>query len=299
MIRNAILATDLSKVSDLLLDCIPQYKALGIENITVFHVPTISFNYMEYSGYSMRIHIEARMLHYRNQLRNAGFNADFVFREGLPSQEIVDYARQDPDALIIMGSKGHGFAKRNLLGSTTLRVIQFSHNPVLMIRVKNLGPDALGENQCALENAEITRHGIVLTDFSRHSAAAFHFVKQHLVEKLQRLSLMHVQDIVVMKHHDKATIDKFNEIDNERLRDCTISLRNKTQSPVQCILVQGAVVPEIMREAKQYQASLVVLGTHGKGYFSEMVVGSTCSALLQLLECNCLLVPYVNHDAAA
>ena len=291
MTRKAILATDLSRAGDLLMECVPEYKALGIEHITLLHIPTISFNYMEYSGYSMMVHIEARMINLRNKLREHGLTADFVFKEGLPSQEIVDYGRSHPGALLIVGSKGHGFHKRNLIGSTTLRVIQHSHNPVLMVRIKNLGKNEQDEFQCALETKSLHEQGIILTDFSKHSEAAFSYASRQLAPHLKSISLMHVQDSVVMRHHDKATIEKFNKTDNQRLRDCTLSLKKNTDAPVYCVLVEGAVVPEIIRAVKQGPASLVILGTHGKGYFSDMVLGSTASAVVQLVESNCLLVP--------
>jgi nucleotide-binding universal stress UspA family protein len=291
MMKKAILATDLSRASDLLLDCKMQFKALGVEEIILFHVPTISFNYMEYSGYSMRVHIEARMINMSNKLSEAGFKCSFVFREGLPSQEIIDFSNEHPGALIIIGSKGQGFFKRNLIGSTTLRVIQQSRNPVLMIRVKNLGENPAGEAMCGLESREITRNGLFLTDFSENAVLAMKYAEDHLVNRLGHITIMHVQDRVIMRHHDPKTIEKFNEIDSRRMQELTIQLRRKTQATVRCVLVGGAVVPEIMREVKQQGITLIVAGTHGKGYFNDMVLGSTVFAIIQLVETNCLLIP--------
>jgi nucleotide-binding universal stress UspA family protein len=289
--KKAILATDLSKPSDLLFEFLPQYKTLGIEHITLFHVPTISFNYMEYSGYSMRVHIEARLINLSNKLREAGFTADYIFREGLPSQEIVDFASLQPESLIIIASKGHGFAKRNLIGSTTLRVIQQSINPVLMIRVSCTGKDEDGEYVCDLESRKLLKNGLLLTDFSKNAAKAFEFAEEHLVAHFKRIGLMHVQDKVIIESHDPISIEKFNKQDNERLIKCTISLRKKTDAGVRCILTEGNVVPEIMREVKLNLVSLIVLGTHGRSHYSDMVLGSTSYAIIQLVDTNCLLVP--------
>lgn len=289
--KKAILATDLSKASDLLFDFLPEYKKMGVEHITLFHVPTISFNYMEYSGYSMRVHIEARMINLSKKLNEAGFTSDYVFKEGLPSQEIVDYAATQPDSLIIIASKGHGFAKRNLIGSTTLRVIQQSVNPVLLIRTRCSVVGDTGEYVCSLESGKLFETGLLLTDFSRSSGAAFDFAEEYLVEHFKALALMHVHDRTIMESHDRKTIEKFNELDNERLIKCTVSLRRKTKAPVRCILVEGTVVSEVMKEAKLDEVSLIVLGTHGKGHFTDMVLGSTAYAIIQLVEANCLLVP--------
>jgi len=296
--KRAILATDLSKASDLLFDFLPEYKKMGIEHITLFHVPTISFNYMEYSGYSLQVHVEARMTNLSNRLRAAGFTADYVFREGLASQEIVDYAAMQPKSLIIIASKGHGFAKRNLIGSTTLRVIQQSINPVLMIRTRCAVFGDSGEYACSLESGSLLENGLLLTDFSKNAGAAFKIAEDHLVEHFSKLSLMHVQDKLIAMTHDREAMERFNIMDNELLIQCTVSLRSKTQAKVYCILTEGNVAPEIMREAKQNQVSLIVMGTHGQGYYSDMVLGSTANAIIQLAESNCLLVPMKKKQAS-
>jgi nucleotide-binding universal stress UspA family protein len=290
--KKAILATDLSKASDLLLECIPQFKAMGIEHITVFHSATVSFNYMEYSGYSMMVHIEARLINIRNKLKEHGFSADFVIKEGLPSQEIIDFAGQQPGATIIMGSKGFGFAKRNLIGSTTLRVIQQSSNPVLMIRIKYLGKNGAGEEECALETKDLLSHGLLLTDFSKNASLAFEFIEENLAPYFDQFCLLHVQDTIALRHHDKETIARFNQIDTGRLNKLAEELNSKTKSPVKTVLAEGAVVPEILREVKLNQISLIVMGTHGRSHFSDIVLGSTVFPVIQLVESNCLLIPF-------
>ncbi len=289
--KKAILATDLSKASDLLMECAPQFKTMGIEHITLFHAPVVSFNYMEYSGYSMMVHIEARMINLRNKLKEVGIPADFVLKEGLPSQEIIDYASQYPEAMIIMGSKGFGFAKRNLIGSTTLRVIQQSRNPVLMIRIKYLGKNAAGEDECTLESRNLLSHGMLLTDFSKNGSIAFEFIKENLASHFEQLSLLHVQDTVALRHHDKATIARFNQIDTGRLQKLAEEIGEKTNTLASIMLTEGAVVPEVMREVKFNQVSLIVMGTHGRSHFSDIVLGSTVFPVIQLVESNCLLIP--------
>jgi nucleotide-binding universal stress UspA family protein len=289
--KKAILATDLSRPSELLMEFLPYYKTLGIEHITLFHVPHISFNHMEYSGYSIRVHLEASMMNLSNKINEAGFTSDFVFREGHPSQEIVDFASVQPSSLIIIASKGHGFAKRNLIGSTTLRVIQQSINPVLMIRVKCTGKDEKGEYVCDLESRKLLKSGLLLTDFSKNAAKAFEYAEEHLVKHFKKLGLMHVNDKVILESHDRKAIEKFNKQDHDRLIKCTVSLRQKTDAQVRCVLTEGNVVPEIMREVKLNLVSLIVLGTHGRAHFTDMVLGSTANAIIQLVDTNCLLVP--------
>lgn len=55
--------------------------------------------------------------------------------EGVPSQEIVDYAESHDIDLIVMGTHGRGGLDRLLLGSVAERVIRTAPVPVMTIRV--------------------------------------------------------------------------------------------------------------------------------------------------------------------
>lgn len=289
--NRAIIATDLSRASELLLHFLPDLKKLGIKQITLLHVPVVSFSYTEYSGYSMMVHVEARMLNLQKRLKVMGFETDFVIREGLPSQEIVDYAKKHPEAVLIIGSKGYGFANRNLIGSTTLRVIQQSKNPVLLIKIKNLGKNNAGEYECGLENKNLLQHAMLLTDFSDNANFTFDYAKANIADKCQQITILHVQDAISLRHHDQKTIDSFNQIDANRLEAMAQDLRLSIGTRVSWKLTHGSIVPEIMRETKYSQASIIILGKHGRSYFSDIILGSTITPIIQLVEANCLLVP--------
>ncbi|HSV87258.1 MAG TPA: universal stress protein [Bacteroidales bacterium] len=297
--KRAILTTDLSSVSDLLLNFLPDLKKIGTNHITLLHVPVVSFSYTEYSGYSMMVHIEARLLSMKKKICSMGFETDFVIREGLPSQEIVDFAKKYPEAVIIIGSKGYGFARRNLIGSTTLRVIQQSKNPVLLVKIKNIGKNSAGQDECGLEQKELLQHGLFLTDFSENANQAFTFAKNFIASKFQQFTILHVQDAVSLRHHDQKTIDNFNQIDADRLQAMTEDLRVHTGAKATLKLTHGSVVPEIMREAKLNQASLIIMGKHGRSFFSDIVLGSTITPVIQLVESNCLLIPLPDERGPA
>jgi nucleotide-binding universal stress UspA family protein len=76
---------------------------------------------------------------------------------------------------------------------------------------------------------------------------------------------------------------------NTRLGDFVgTSLRGVDFEPV---LKEGFVVPEILADAKGFGADLVVLGTHGRGGFQHLVLGSVTEKLLRKLACPVLTVP--------
>lgn len=295
--KRAIVATDLSKAADLLMLTLPDLKNMGIGHITLLHVPIVSFSYTEYSGYSMMVHIEARLIHLKKKIVGMGFKADFTLREGLPSQEIVDFAKNTPNDLVVIGSKGYGFARRNLIGSTSLRVIQQSKNPVLLVKIKNIGKNHAGEDECGLEHTEFVQHPMLLTDFSENARHSFAYAKQNVMKHAQVVTILHVQDAISLRHHDKETIEKFNQIDSIRLDEMVESAKKVTNAKVAYRLAHGTIVPEIMRESKLGQATLIVMGKHGRSFFSDIVLGSTITSVIQLVESNCLIVPFASESA--
>lgn len=55
--------------------------------------------------------------------------------DGSPSRRIVEYAREHPIDVIVMGTHGRGGLDRLLLGSVAERVVRTSPVPVLTVRV--------------------------------------------------------------------------------------------------------------------------------------------------------------------
>jgi nucleotide-binding universal stress UspA family protein len=69
---------------------------------------------------------------------------------------------------------------------------------------------------------------------------------------------------------------------------------------VQC--VAGLVVPEILRVAGEWSADLIVMGTHGRGGFERVMLGSVAEQVLRRASCPVLTVPKhlgPGHEAPA
>ncbi len=55
--------------------------------------------------------------------------------------------------------------------------------------------------------------------------------------------------------------------------------------------IQGPVVEKILKQAKEHQADLIVIGSHGHGAFYNLLVGSVASGLLKDAKCPILVIP--------
>lgn len=89
------------------------------------------------------------------QVRELGdFKTNFVVREGLPFQEIVDVASREKVDLIVMATHGYTGLRHILLGSTTERVVRHALCPVLVVRS---GPPGAKKKERKPERARKTR----------------------------------------------------------------------------------------------------------------------------------------------
>ncbi|GIP20991.1 universal stress protein [Paenibacillus sp. J22TS3] len=69
----------------------------------------------------------------KSKLESAGINAETVHLKGDPAHEILNYARDTEQQLIIIGSRGLRGIKEMMLGSVSHKVSQLSSCPVLIV----------------------------------------------------------------------------------------------------------------------------------------------------------------------
>ncbi|WP_339224252.1 universal stress protein [Paenibacillus sp. FSL W7-1332] len=69
----------------------------------------------------------------KSKLQSAGINSETVHLKGDPGHEILKYARDAEQQLIIIGSRGLTGIKEMMLGSVSHKVSQLSSCPVLIV----------------------------------------------------------------------------------------------------------------------------------------------------------------------
>ena len=74
-----------------------------------------------------------------NDLKAKGLKVNWVYREGIPAQEIIQYANETSCDLIAMATHGHGEIAW-MLGSVAEKVITHASMPVLLMRVIDAQP---------------------------------------------------------------------------------------------------------------------------------------------------------------
>ncbi|MEK5140461.1 universal stress protein [Paenibacillus sp. FSL M7-0134] len=69
----------------------------------------------------------------KSKLESAGINPEILHLKGDPAHEILNYARDSKQQLIIIGSRGLSGIKEMMLGSVSHKVSQLSSCPVLIV----------------------------------------------------------------------------------------------------------------------------------------------------------------------
>jgi nucleotide-binding universal stress UspA family protein len=196
--------------------------------------------------------------------------------EGSPGRTLVEVATREKAGLVIVGATRRGRFWRNLLGTTADRVIRGSPVPVLVVHQPFARP---------------VRRVLLTTDLSHESARLHDRGADAAVSLfgagLELRTLMVVWFDVLLPPPLKE--DALREAAEAELRDFVAERPRAAQITPRVRF--GEVAREVVREAEEWGADLIVLGTHGRSGFSRLALGSTAAATLRGATCNVLVVP--------
>lgn len=146
-LENALVGIDLSRVSDRFVEWLPELRRVGVERLYLLYVIPVEVVEHVAGGYPVdRLQKDladaARGIlgRYAERLRGEGFEVTVLEPPlGNPGMVIAEKAREVGAGLIVVASRGHGFLRLILLGSTVEETINSSDRPVLVARVGKEG----------------------------------------------------------------------------------------------------------------------------------------------------------------
>ncbi|MFB6178777.1 MAG: universal stress protein [Halorientalis sp.] len=143
MYETVLVPTDGSDAADRALE---HALAIGATHDATIHLlyvvdmriaqsaPDLSIDEIRHTLRSEGQRVTARL---ESQVRDEGLTATTAVREGVPDDEILDYAGETDASLIVMGTHGKSQRERLLVGSVTDRVSHRADVPVLTIPGSN------------------------------------------------------------------------------------------------------------------------------------------------------------------
>jgi nucleotide-binding universal stress UspA family protein len=188
---------------------------------------------------------------------------------------VVEHLAADVDAeLVVLGGKHHSALDRWVGGSTALDVARTTALPLLV----TAGP------------AAAIRRILVALDASaaaRPTIAGAERLATVFDAELRALSVL--EPIPVIPNVPTPDMSAYYAWCEEELkRDVWSLIRTPA---VKTVLRYGMPVETILREAAQWQADLVVVGSHGKGWTERLLLGSVTERLLNQLPTSLLIIP--------
>jgi nucleotide-binding universal stress UspA family protein len=200
---------------------------------------------------------------------------------GPPAVILQEATREKKPGLVVLGGKHHSALERWLGGSTSLHVVRTSEVPVLI---------TAGE-------PKTLRRILVAADLSKAAGPTV-----GLAERFARLVGAQLRVLTVFEPlPDLPGVPPMDPTQYYALAQDTLErdvwplVRS---SGVEKLVRHGTVVDTLLREAADWQADVLVVGSHGKGWAQRVLLGSVTERLINHLPTSLLVAP-VGVAAAA
>jgi nucleotide-binding universal stress UspA family protein len=143
---------------------------------------------------------------------------------------------------------------------------------------------------------------LVPTDFSEYSKFALRYAVALAKSFGAKVHVIHVHEpyphgsVLEGIYYDPEIMEKVKSKEEEALDTIVKELRDQQQIDAEAVFVKGRPFMEIIRQAEQLEADLIVIATHGRKGVSHFVFGSTAEKVVRMAPCPVLTVKYPEHE---
>jgi nucleotide-binding universal stress UspA family protein len=214
----------------------------------------------------------------------SGVNVSTRVEIGLPAQEIVRMAQLLPADLVVTGTHGVSGFEHLLLGSIAEKVLRTCPVPVLTVP-----PPAQATSTLPL------KHVLCPIDFSTSSKAALDVALSIAQEGDAEVTILHVSDAPTdepLTTRPIATPEFYAEYESwagAELKTLVADGAGNWCHP-RTRIRHGKAYREILAEAVEAHADLIVIGVHGRNPVDLMLFGSTTNQVVRRATCPVLTV---------
>lgn len=202
--------------------------------------------------------------------------------EGSPIDMLLDMSRDV--TMIVMGSRGLGGLSGMVMGSVSAAVVSHANCPVVVVREDNhvdestkYGPVVIGVDGSEISQ-KATEYAFAEADARNSELVAVHtWMDMQVQASLAGLA---------------SAQQQWDEVEREQMELLTERLQPLIDEypdvPVKKLITRDRPIRALCDAAEG--AQLLVVGSHGRGGFKGMLLGSTSRALLQSAPCPMMVV---------
>ncbi len=269
MFEKILFPTDFSEYAKKTLDCIAGFP--GIRDVMLFHVIAEARSPrgggeiadMFYRTGENFLREEKRYLEQRGQTLRV---TTAVKISSDTAGAIIETAEKTGVSLIVLGARGNSIVEGILLGSVSMAVLRRSRTNVLIMRYKII--EELQSRTYEMFCPRILFRVLCPVDFSTYSDRSIALASE--TPGIGEIILLHVVSGGETKAEIEESVQKAEE-QAERIRNF-LAAKGIT---VRAIVRTGNPAFEITRTADDEDVSLIWMSSHGKGWFRELLLGST------------------------
>jgi nucleotide-binding universal stress UspA family protein len=269
MFEKVLFATDFSDYANKTLDCIAGFP--GASNIILFHVieEVRSPRGGGEIGNTFFQTGENFLKEQKRHLENLSQNLKVTMAVKTSSDTagaIIKMAEEKGVSLIVIGARGKNLVEGILLGSVSMAVLRRSRTNVLIMRHKIIREMKAKtyEMFCPM----ILSRVLCPIDFSQYSDNAISVLKR--TPGVREVILLHI----VSHGETDAEIEHAVQGAKDQMEVIRRSLANE-EIDVRTIVRAGNPPSEITTIAEDEDVSVIWMSSHGKGWFRELLLGST------------------------
>ncbi len=219
----------------------------------------------------------------QDRAKKEGVDCDLIIREGEDSyKKIAEEAVKNTSDIIVMGRRGRTGLKRLMMGSVTARVIGHAPCDVLVVP-----KDA----QLHFKNI------VVATDGSKYSASAASRAIGLAKRNGADLTVIAVVPSELLTPTDMDfTLTQREHIAEQEMHEAEKNAKavkdvaQKEGVPVKAFVLSGKPPEAIVETAREKNAGLIVVGSHGRAGVERLLMGSVAERVIVLSECPVLVV---------
>jgi nucleotide-binding universal stress UspA family protein len=295
MFKRILFPTKFEEFSLDILRSICCLKSGGLEDVVLLHVIDTSKLYTE-AEWGIVLNLTriqetaaARLASYEEYLQSEGIKVRTVITVGPLVSEIDRISQEEQVSLIVAGRQKRSILGELFVGSTTDRIIRKATMPVLVAKyhtVKEIEGE-LVEQFCL----NMFRKILFPVDWSAWTERTKEYLPLLRQAGASEIVIVHVVENLVIEA--KYMTEKTQEMIGERMEKLE-SLKQELQaSGFQAkayLLERGRAYREINRIATEEGVSMIVMGSHGKGFVEETLWGSVSQRVVEYSEKPVLVV---------